>query len=124
MGWMETTLFTTSDILSREGELLKDLPLIDRHDLVLEILGQKIEHRFSHLEQPEEKITNPEIFREAALNLNLAIVLRDNSSRKDDIYAVRAEFYQRRFEQEFQQAIEMVQLDTESQSVGGIEILR
>jgi len=104
MSFSDETLFTTSDILAREGEILKNVPFVNKHDLVKYIIEGRITERFSHIDDPIAQIDDSSVFREAAILLNLALVLRENSSRKDDIFAVRAEFYLRQFEREMERA--------------------
>jgi len=117
MSLYDAVFFTPSDLFAREGALLEDLPIIDRHDLVIEILADKLSKRFPEIDDPAAKVKNPKIFREAAINLNLSLVLRENSSYPDDIYAVRAEFYHRRFLDELEQALEVVQFEGEDVGV-------
>ena len=121
MPFSDTTLFTTSDILAREGEILKDVPFVNRHEIVKSLISDRIRARFPDIDDAEDYIENPEIFGECAICLNLALVLRENSTRKDDIYAIRAEFYQRRFEDEFIRAMNVIVIDDSSVD---FEILR
>lgn len=121
MPFSDITLFTTSDILAREGEILENVPFINRHEVVKSLITDRIRARFPDIDDAEEYIENPEIFSECAICLNLSLVLRENSTRKDDIYGVRAEFYQRRFEEEFLRAMNVIVIDDSS---GDVEILR
>jgi len=121
MSWDDFTLFLTSDLLAREGELLDDLPFINRHEVVKHIIGERIIARFNRISEPLVEIANPQLFAETALCLNLAMVLRENSTRRDDIFAVRAEFYQRRFEEELERAFAAVKFD---EAESGVELVR
>ena len=121
MLWENTIFFTTSDLLAREAELLDGVQFVNRHDIVKHIIEERIKSRLSHIVEPLDEISEPAVFKESALCLNLAIVLRENSTRKDDIFAVRAEFYQRRFEEEIERAFASIKLETEE---SGIEIVR
>ncbi len=121
MSWDDALLFTTADLLAREGKLLENVEFPNRHAVVKEIVGERIKARFPHIDDPLSEIVDPSVFSEAALCLNLAIVLRENSTRKDDLFSVRAEFYQRRFEQELERAFSKVRFSTEET---GIEIVR
>ena len=104
MSFSDETLFTTSDILAREGEILKNVPFVNKHDLVKYIIEGRIIEKFSHIDDPISQIDDASVFREAAIFLNLALVLRENSSAKDDIFSIRAEFYLRQFEREMERA--------------------
>ena len=121
MSFSETTLFTTSDILARESKILENVPSINRHEIVKSLITDRIHARFPDIDDVEDHIENPEIFSECAICLNLALVLRENSTHKDDIYAVRAEFYQRKFEEEFLGAMNVIVINGSSADV---EILR
>ena len=122
MSLYDAVFFTHSDLFAREGGLLADLPIIDHHDLVVETLAEKLAQRFPDIEDPAGSLKNPNVFREAAINLNLSLVFRENSSHPEDIYAVRAEFYWRRYLEEFEQAVEVAQFEGEEDV--GVELQR
>ncbi|MCD6594240.1 hypothetical protein J7L68_01005 [bacterium] len=121
MSFADITLFTTSDILSREGEILENVPFVNRHEVVKSLITDRIHARFPDIDEPEDYIENPEIFCEPAICLNLSLVLRENSTHRDDIYAIRSEFYQRRFEEEIDKALTSIII--EDYSIG-VELLR
>lgn len=121
MSWNDEKLFATSELLAREGELLEGLPFVNRHEVAKHIIEQRIVKKFSHIDDPLSQIVDPKIFSEAAICLNIALVLRENSSRKDDIFSIRAEFYQRRFEEELMRVFSILRLTSAS---AGVEILR
>ncbi len=122
MSFSDITLYTTSDILVREGEILENVPFINRHDVVKHIIEERIKSRFPDISDPVSEISDPSVFKDAGIFLNLALILRENSSRKDDIFAVRAEFYQRMFEKEILRAFDSLKFDTEKNE--GVEIVR
>ena len=122
MFFSDTTLFTTSDITAREGEILENIPFINRHEVVKHIIEERIKARFPDIADPISEISDPSVFAEAGVCLNLALVLRENSSHKDDIFAVRAELYQRIFEKEILRAFDSLKFDTEENE--GVELVR
>ena len=121
MSWLDITLFATSDLHSREGELLDGLPFVNRHDVVKHIIEERIKARFNQIAEPLDEMMNPQVFAESAICLNLAMVLRENSARRDDIFAIRAEFYQRRFEEELERAFASIEF---SETQSGVELVR
>ena len=121
MNWNDTLLFATTEILSREGELLNNISFINRHEVVKHLIEERIKNRFSHLESPLDEISNPTVFKEAAICLNISIILRENSYRRDDIFSIRSEFYQRRFEEEMERAFSILKINDENL---GVELVR
>ncbi len=121
MSWDDTILFLTSDIMSREGELLDNLSFVNRHEVVKHIIEERIKAKYPHIANPLDEIIDPVIFGESAICLNLSLVLRENSIRKEDTYAIRAEFYHRRYREEFARAIAAMEFENED---AGIEIIR
>lgn len=120
MKWDNTTLFTIADLEALEGELLKKISFPNRHEVVKHILESHILSRFSHIENPLGKLLNPQIFSQAAIYLNLAIAMRENSLIPGDLFSKKSEYYDLLFRRELDRALESAKFDIKT----GVEFIR
>jgi hypothetical protein len=111
VSWNTEILFTESELKMLEGELLDGLVGFCRHNFVKEQLLLKIKNRFPHISDVASKIDNAQAFKTAAMSLDLAIVLGENSLAEDDIFAHKSKLYRTEFETQFEESIMALKLD-------------
>ncbi len=108
MNWDEITLYSPDDLLTYDKELLMQIGDYYRHEEVKNIIAERITYRFSHLDDPLSLIDDVSLLKNSGVLLNLALVMRENSTRRGDIFYLKAIYYETKFERELQRALSVI----------------
>ena len=108
MNWDEITLYSPDNLLPYDKELLMQIGDYYRHEEVKNIIAERITYRFSHLDDPLSLIYDVSLLKNSGVLLNLALVMRENSTRRGDIFYLKAIYYETKFERELQRALSVI----------------